>query len=182
MLTPSRWRSQQKHGMLQMVALTLSDPVKNPGLRITDRPTVVSPYVVVGETAVARTRTADEEEEDTKMDPLIQELYQLYRLRVRGWFEAFYFTRRVLVIVVIVVLVDDLVWRQVALFMMSVLLLFWEIAWKPYATASDNHFSSALMGCICVIGGLEVYVVNAHQQNTIDSEKQVKFLLVSCLS
>lgn len=99
---------------MQLAAFSLSDPVRNPGLRIVDRPTGVSPYVLTGVPLVKKTIASSEDEEDeTQMDPLIQELYQLYRIKVRGWFEAFYFTRRVFVVVLIVVLVEDLVWRQV---------------------------------------------------------------------
>ncbi len=86
-------------------------PDKEPGL---------SPYLVTGPVTRAGFRSkvllngSDSAiDEETKMDPLIEELYQLYRIDVRGWFEALHFTRRTFVVVLIVVLVSDLIWRQV---------------------------------------------------------------------
>ncbi len=62
---------------------------------------------------------------------------------------------------------------QVALFMLSVLLLFWELGWQPYARRADNRLSCSLAGSICIISGLEVYVVNAAFNDTnADSSKQ----------
>ena len=63
---------------------------------------------------------------------------------------------------------------QVALFMLSVLLLFWEIGWKPYASKADNSFSITLSGSQCIISGLEVYVVNAFLNHQVDNTKQVR--------
>lgn len=60
--------------------------------------------------AAAAAAVSDEEE---FVDPLLRELFQLYRIRVRGWFEAAHFTRRTVLVLVLVFVVDDLVWRQV---------------------------------------------------------------------
>ena len=61
--------------------------------------------------------------------------------------------------------------------MLSVLLLFWELGWQPYAARADNWLSCTLCGSICIIAGLEVYVVNAAVNNTSESSKQVRSLL-----
>ena len=47
--------------------------------------------------------------------PVFTEMYQLYRLPVRGWFEAVYFTRRTCFVVLLLYLGGrDLIWRAVA--------------------------------------------------------------------
>lgn len=61
------------------------------------------------------------------------EMYQLYREPVRGWFEAAYYTRRTIAVSVLVFLSFDLIWRQVALFVLSVVLLFFHLGFMPFA-------------------------------------------------
>lgn len=99
------------------------EPVSNPGHRLPEREPGLSPFVFTGapvkhgivesvlsgNTSLKREQTEEEE----KMDPLIQELYQLYRPGVRGWFEAAYFTRRTLVVILVVNLLAFPIWRQV---------------------------------------------------------------------
>lgn len=55
---------------------------------------------------------------------------------------------------------------QVSLFLLSVLLLFWELKWQPYDRNDDNWLSKCLSGSMCLIAGIEVWVANiAFQSN-----------------
>jgi hypothetical protein len=52
------------------------------------------------------------------------------------------------------------------MFMVCVAMLFWQLGWRPYATREDNFLSIGLAGCLCVVAGLEIFVVSAISSNS----------------
>lgn len=59
------------------------------------------------------------------------------------------------------------VW-QVALFILCVSMLFWQLGWRPYASREDNFLAIALAGCQAVVAGLEIFVVSTLLNNPQD--------------
>jgi hypothetical protein len=68
---------------------------------------------------------------------------------------------------------------QVALFMLAVVFLFWLIYWRPYTSLEDNYLSIALAGFLCIVAGLEIFIVSTLTAgNTRNGKREVSFPVV----
>ncbi len=101
----------------------LSEPVSDPRLRVrrhSSGPTaawLVGAPVAESVEALAQqaeaTDVQDSSDHEELVSPVMRELFQMYRIRVRGWFEAVRFTRRSLFVILLVFIDEDPITRQV---------------------------------------------------------------------
>ena len=117
--TPTAITTGTRHSI---TVQNLSEPVTDPRLRVrrsSGGPRAAWLLGGVAATtaeelaAAAAGPTDDTADNEELVNPVMRELFQMYRVRVRGWFEAVRFTRRSLFVILVVFIDQDPISRQV---------------------------------------------------------------------
>jgi len=107
--------------------------------------------------AFATLALAEDAEYVSSLGVALWEVLRVYRPGVRGAYEAFIFVRRVMITAAVVFLSSAPAWRQLTLFLLSVLFLVIHLVVLPYARRWDNVHAGGLLVLLCFICGLETF-------------------------